>query len=77
MDIEDGDQWLAVIARSLAYLALHRAELGNSSVGDKAAFLEGLGLPRADVAVIVGSSVDSVSELLRVRKKKGRKSGKK
>lgn len=67
----DETPWLAIIGRSLAYLALHRQELGNAGVGEKAAFLEALGLPRADVAAMLGTSVESVGVLLR-RKKKNR-----
>jgi len=35
-------QWLAVIAKSLAVLAMHRSELGTSEIMIKAEFLEGL-----------------------------------
>jgi hypothetical protein len=50
VDREESAQWLPVIAKALAVLAMHRAELGNSEMSIQAEFLEGLGLPRSDVA---------------------------
>ena len=76
MPIEDSP-WLAVIGRSLAYLALHRQELGNAGVTEKAEFLEALGMPRNEVATILRTSEKSISELLRRQKnKKGGRGGK-
>jgi hypothetical protein len=75
MPTED-NPWLAVIGRSLAYLALHSQELGNAGVGEKAAFLEGLGMPRDEVAVMLGTSVNSIGVLLRRKKKQGGRRGK-
>jgi hypothetical protein len=66
--------WQAVIGRSLAYLALHRAELGNSDMGEQAVFLEGLGLVRADVAAMLNTSANSLAVL--IGRKKGRRRGK-
>lgn len=75
MPIEDSP-WLAVIGRSLAYLALHRQELGNAGITEKAEFLEALGMPRNEVAAILGTTEASVGELLRRKKKKrGGRSG--
>ena len=69
--------WLAVVGRSLAYLALHRAELGNSEKGEQALFLEGLGLPREDVAAMLNTSVDSIAVLISRMKRGGKGRGKK
>jgi hypothetical protein len=77
MDQESEDAtWLGVIGRSLAYLALHRAELGNSDKGEQALFLEGLGLPREDVAAMLNTSADSIAVLIG-RMKRGKSRGKK
>jgi hypothetical protein len=76
MDREQEQLWLPVIGKSLAVLALHRAELGKTGVIEQATFLEALGVPRADVAEMLGSSVESLSVMFR-RKKKGGRRGKK
>jgi hypothetical protein len=65
--------WVAVIGRALAHLALHKAELGNASIGEKAVFLEGLGVPRADTAAMLGASVQTVAVLVSRKKVSGRK----
>lgn len=75
MDNEEEAQWLAVIAKSLAVLALHRSELGNSELILKGEFLEGLGLPRREVAQMLGTTADSL-RVMSARKKKGTKRGK-
>lgn len=72
--------WLPVIAKSLAYLCLNSTQIANQTIAEKARFLEGLGLDRKDVAEMLGTSTASVSELLRIAKKKkigGRKIAKK
>lgn len=73
MDREQEEVWLPVIGKSLAVLAMHRSELGNSDLVVRAAFLEALGVPRSDVAAMLGSSIDSLSVMLRRQKKKGGK----
>lgn len=75
MDNEEETQWLAVIAKSLAALAMHRSELGNSEVMIKAEFLEGLGLPRSEVASMLGTTANSL-RVMSARKKKGGRRGK-
>jgi hypothetical protein len=74
---EDEERWLSVIGKALALLALHRAELGNSDLVDRAEFLEALGIPRPEVASMLGSSADSLSVMLRRKKKGAKKSGRK
>jgi hypothetical protein len=75
MQKEDENHWLSVIAKSLAVLAMHRAELGNSEVMIRAEFLEGLGLPRSEVAGMLGTTANSLN-VMSARKKKGGKRGK-
>jgi hypothetical protein len=76
MDNEEEAQWMAVIAKSLAVLAMHRSELGNSEMMVKAEFLEGLGLSRGDVASMLGTTTNSLSVMSSRKKKKGSKRGK-
>lgn len=77
MDRDEGVQWLAIIAKALAVLAMHRSELGNSDMMARAEFLEGLGLPRSEVAPMLGTTVNSLSVMsARKKKKKGGERGK-
>lgn len=73
MDSNDNNpqQWTAVIARCLALIALHMAELDSKSISDRAAFLQSLGLAKEEIATMLGSSPASIAELLRQRTKKG------
>lgn len=64
--------WQEVIARSLAYIALHNSGLREKDLATQGAFLEKLGLPRKDTAEILGTTSASLTELLsRVNRKKG------
>jgi hypothetical protein len=71
--------WISVIGKALAYLCVqHVAENDPGRVGNllaKVKFLEGIGVPKADAALILGSSANSVS-VLQSRKKKGASHGK-
>jgi hypothetical protein len=78
-DALQGGSWLAVIAKSLAYISLKTKERERpfNSVIDRADFLEALGLGTSDAARIAGTTKASVTELrYQARKKKGSKSGK-
>jgi hypothetical protein len=77
MVYEQEEKWLGVVAKSLAFLAMHRAELGNSDLIAKAEFLEGLGIPRADVALMLGTSANSLGVMFRRKKKGAKNSGRK
>jgi hypothetical protein len=59
--------WLSIVAKSLAMIALKNEEVGKG-LGDRATFLEGLGLPRAVVAEMLGSTVNSLGNLARTKK---------
>ena len=64
--------WNAVAAKALAFQALHVAGLADKSVLEKAKFLMGLGVNRADTAALIGSSDDSLRvNLARQAKKEG------
>lgn len=73
----DGADWLAVIARCLAFISLDKANLREKPVGEQALFLQNLGLPRKDAAKILNTSDDSLRVLANLaKKKKGGKSAK-
>ena len=72
------ETWQAVVARSLAFLCLHAADLRDKDISEQAALLQALGLPASDIAQLVGSTEGSVKRLLGYRKQKGgRKRGSK
>jgi hypothetical protein len=76
MEHDEQTQWLAVIAKSLAILAMHQGELGNSEIAVKAEFLEQLGIPRTEVAHMLGTTSESLRVMSARRKKKGGRRGK-
>lgn len=65
--------WLPVIGRSLSLLCLSQVHGKNATIAEKAKFLEALGLDRKNVAELLGTSYGSVTELLRLHRKKGAK----
>jgi len=76
---EESAKWLAVIGRSLAFLSLGQADLRDKSLATQTVFLESLGLPRKECANLLGTTPQSLTELLRLerKKKKGNRNGKK
>lgn len=72
VDNDQGQDWLEVVARSVAFLALHGSGLGEKDLATQGLFLEGLGLPRSDAAKLLGTTTASLTELLsRAKRKKG------
>jgi hypothetical protein len=69
-EVEEGQTWLPVIGKSLAFLCLKSAQMDGKSMLEKAVFLQGLGLNRADAAGILGTSSASLAELQRQAKKR-------
>ncbi len=65
---EEEMNWLAVIARCLAYLCLKDSRYKDRSVLEQAQFLEKLGLPLEERAGVVGSTAASLRELSRQAK---------
>ena len=64
-------RWIPVVGRSLAYLCLHAGELKEKNLGEKAAFLEALGIERGEVAAMLGTTYASITETLsRVKRTK-------
>lgn len=62
--------WTAVAARAQAYQALHLADLGKAPLLEKANFLMTLGLPRAEAALLLGSTDESLRVAIYNAKKK-------
>lgn len=71
-DSEDGQDWQAVTARALAFLALHQAGLREKDLATQGRFLESLGLSRREAAGLLGTSPASLTELLRQARQKGK-----
>ncbi len=74
MDNEEEAQWMAVIAKSLAVLAMRGQRV--MAVMVKAEFLEGLGLSRGEVASMLGTTAEFFECHKLRKKKKGSKRGK-
>lgn len=72
MNQKDGQtEWLSIIGKSLAHLCINTVMPDTATLGDKAHFLERLGLERKDVAEILNTTPASVTELLRLKRNKG------
>lgn len=69
---DEKTDWLSVIARSLAFICLDKANLREKSVGEQAEFLQNLGLPRKATANILNTSVNSLQVLASLARKKKR-----
>jgi hypothetical protein len=77
MPTEENEQtWLPVIGRSLARITMHLAQVDGKTISDRASFLEGLGLERKEIALMLGTTPASIAELLRQRSKKDEANGK-
>jgi hypothetical protein len=72
---EDEQPWLAVIARALAFLSLHAANLRDEEIGHQAEFLQSLGLSRSEIAPLLGSTPASIEVLLRRKRRRKRPGG--
>jgi len=73
-EVRDQEQWLAVIARSLAYLCIHATDLRDAELAPKALLLESVGLTRRDIAALLNTTEESVRVTVHVAKR-GRKRG--
>lgn len=69
--VNDTD-WVAVAARAQAYQAVHLAGLSDKSITEKSRFLMVLGLTRADAALLLGTTDDSLRHLLRAKESNGK-----
>jgi hypothetical protein len=62
---DQGQEWLAVIGRSLAFLCLGQADLRDKGLVPQVKLLEALGLSRKEAAQLLNTTDKSLSELLR------------
>lgn len=73
--------WISVIGKALAYLCIQQVAATDpkrvGSLLDKVRFLEGIGVPKADAALILGSTANSVGVLERRKRKGGKRASKK
>jgi hypothetical protein len=69
---DEKTDWPSVIARSLAFICLDKANLRDKPVGEQAEFLQNLGLPRKDAANMLNTTVNSLQVLASLARKKKR-----
>ena len=69
--------WGAVIGRSLCFLCLHEAGVKNDDLTSQVKFLMRFGLPKEEVARVLGTTSDSVRVTLARAAKKGKTRGRK
>jgi hypothetical protein len=67
------EQALQVIARALSYLSIHGTDLREADLTGKALFLEGLGLSRPDVVLLLDTTEDTVRVRVNEAKRGARK----
>jgi hypothetical protein len=73
-DSDPEQNWMIVVGRSLAFLALNSAGLREKDLATQGRFLETVGLPRREAAALLGTTPASLTELLRqARARKGAK----
>lgn len=82
MPQENDTPWLQIIGKSLAFLCVQQVSVNDPKrvpdVVAKVKFLEGLGMPTADAAQLLGTTANSVKTNLRHRERaKEATSGKK
>jgi hypothetical protein len=71
------DIWLPVIGRALAYLCTQTGDFEKKKMVDRAKLLDALGIPRKDVADMLGTTPASITEQLRQARGKRRATKKK
>jgi hypothetical protein len=71
------EYWTSIVAKALAYLCLHQADLRKEDIATQAQFLTGLGLSNADAAGIIGTTSETVRvSIAKLGKKTGGKRAK-
>ena len=64
--------WLSVIAKGLALICLHNANLKDADIGTQGNLLSGLGLKRKDIAKVLKTTEETVRVSMRTKKSRGR-----
>jgi hypothetical protein len=75
-EVDGLEYWTSVIARALAYLCIHQADLRKEDIATQAKFLTGLGLSNADAAAIIGTTPATVQVSISVAKRNKKTGGK-
>lgn len=73
--MDKGEVWLPVIGRALAYLCTQTGDFEKRKMVDRAKLLEALGIPRKDVAAMLGTTSASITE--QIRQSRGKRARKK
>jgi hypothetical protein len=63
--------WTAVLSRAVAYRCLQAEEFKDADLGDRAAFLDALGLPRGDIARMLRTTENSARVMISNKRKRG------
>jgi hypothetical protein len=75
-EIDGLEYWTSVVARALAYLCLHQADLRKEDIATQARFLTGLGLSNVDAAGIIGTTPATVQVSISIAKRNKKGGGK-
>jgi hypothetical protein len=54
------NRWFGIIAKSLAYICLHLADLKDGGLAEQGSFLKRLGLSRRDAAVLLNTTEEAL-----------------
>jgi hypothetical protein len=63
------NQYLAIIAKTLAHMCINSVDLKEASTGEKAILLSSLGFSNKDVASLLGTGENSIRALISKNKK--------
>ena len=64
--------WMSVIAKALALICLHNADLRYADIGTQGDLLASLGVKRRDIAAILTTTEETVRVSMRTSKRSGR-----
>ncbi|HEV8693374.1 MAG TPA: hypothetical protein VGQ93_04180 [Lysobacter sp.] len=76
-EVPDQDRWLRVIGRALSYLCIHATDLREAELTPKALLLGSFGLPRSDIAALLGTTEDTVRVSVNTAKREKKRAGRK
>lgn len=69
-EVNDVD-WTAVLSRAVAYRCLQADEFKDADMGDRAVFLDALGLPKRDIARMLRTTENSARVMISNKRKRG------
>jgi len=74
-EVPNQERWLGVVARALSFLCIHSTSLREADLAPKALLLESFGVPRPDIAVMLGTSEETIKVTINTAKR-AKKAGK-